>query len=1033
MACTNFGAANAYNVFLLGDHTQINSQAGGLVAVGGNANYRDYSVCAGLTESPTLTGLVVAGNINIVRGTNKGNTVIGFSSAVTAYSMSNLNGVRGQPLRDNPLDFAAIGTTLQCSSQAWGALPANGTVTNDFGTLQFRGSDPTLNVFTFDGSNASGSGVSLASANGINFSIPAGSFVLANILGNNVGFGSYSITFTGDPGPAPGRRILWNVPQATAFFHRSLNIVGSVLAPFATITANGSGQINGQLIAQSYNGNTNSFQEVFVPYGGCLPEVCNAASLTLTKTANGASSFTGVPGMAITYIVTVTNSGGAPLTNVVINDSQLGIMQTVPTIEPGQQYSFTVESIVRDGKAGTSYSNISTASSDQTAAMESSSTIGIGALPVNVSLVKTVDKMSALPGEEVVYTFRLINNGNTDLQDAVLSDPVLGIRVPLGNVFDGLLYTAAFQIPRNAAAGSEFTNVARLEASNIPEPGFITATASVSVQSAPGVTLTKTVEPTEAFPGETVRYTIGVMNDSSIASRINLRVRDDYLGLDKTIALLPSSSFVSYNPEFVIPANAAAGTKIVNTAVLVTGDETQQATAEVLVASRPGLLLLKDSDRDFANPGETVEYILTLINTGNTILTGILVTDSLTGLNETVPPIAIGGRTQLTVPYTVPASTPGGTQIVNTVVAQGGGIGQQTAASVLLINRIPLPPMPPEPPAVQPELRVTGTADRPVVFPGQSILFTGFVTNPTGVTVRNIVLESPLFQYIGLAEQLLPGQTIELQALFPVAPQTPPGTTITASLSATSVRTAPAEAVATVIVADLPRADLKLTVDKPEVLQNEVVTFQVVTTNTGNLVLTGVRIFDALGLRDVTIQRFLVGAILIGRARLTVNSPPGSVVDNTVTLTARELTSPVTDTVAITVYGLLLHLTAVPLVVAVGDEVAVSLTVTNPSPSQATEVRVGQLVPAITSVVAGSLRVNGAPRTDDPAAGVVLGNLATSQSSTITYKLVVNSEPLGGSFDIQASASFFFPATVRQLRGLSQSNSVRIVVEEGEE
>ncbi|WP_372632053.1 collagen-binding domain-containing protein [Cohnella sp.] len=35
MACTNFGTANAYNVFLLGDHTQRNSQAGGLVAVGG--------------------------------------------------------------------------------------------------------------------------------------------------------------------------------------------------------------------------------------------------------------------------------------------------------------------------------------------------------------------------------------------------------------------------------------------------------------------------------------------------------------------------------------------------------------------------------------------------------------------------------------------------------------------------------------------------------------------------------------------------------------------------------------------------------------------------------------------------------------------------------------------------------------------------------------------------------------------------------------------------------------------------------------
>lgn len=1036
MACTNFGTANAYNVFLLGDHTQRNSQAGGLVAVGGNATYTDYSVSAGLPVSPTLSGLVVAGNVNIVRGTNTGNTVIGFSSVVTTYSMNNLNGVGGQPLRDNPLDFAAIGTTLQCSSQAWAALPANGTVTNDFGTLQFRGSDPTLNVFTFDGSNVAGSGVSLASANGINFAIPAGSFVLANILGNNVGFGSYSITFSSDPGPSPGSRILWNVPQATAFFHRSLNIVGSVLAPFAAITANGSGQINGQLIAFSYDGNTNSFQEVFVPYGGCLPEVCNAANLTITKTVNGASTFTGVPGTPITFIVTVTNSGGAALTNVVINDEQLGIMQTVPTIEPGQQYSFTVDSVVRDGKAGTSYSNASTASSDQTAVEEASSTVVIGALPVNVSLVKTPDKMSATTGEEVTYTFTLINNGNTDLQDAVLTDPVLGIQVPLGTVFDGELYTATFRIPREAAPGTEFTNVARLEAANIPAPGFVTAAAVVSVEAAPGVTLTKSAEPEEVFPGDTIRYSIGVTNDSALSSRIDLRVSDEVLGLDKTIAVLPPSSFVSYNPEVTVPANAAAGSKIVNTAVLFGGNGTQEATAEVIVAARPGLLLLKDSDRDFANPGDIVQYILTLINTGNTILSGLQLTDSLTGLNETVPPIAIGGRTQIATSYTIPASTPGGTQIVNTVVAQGGGIGPQMASSVLIVSQVPLPPIPPEPPippAVQPRLEVTGTADRPIVFPEESVLFTGFVTNPTGITVRNIVLESPLFQYIGLGEQLLPGQTMELQASFPVAPQTPPGTIITASLSATSARTFPAEASVSVVVGALPRAEIDLTVDKPEVLQNEVVTFQGIAANTGNVVLTNVRIFDALRLRDVTVQRFLVGATLTGRARLTVHNPPGSIVEDTVILTANELASPLSDTVALTVYGLLLHLSAVPLVVAVGDEVAVALTVSNPSPSPATEIRVRQLVPAGTASVADSLRVNGEPRQEDPAAGVGLGSLATGQSAVITYKLTVTTEPQGGSFDIQAAAAFFFPATARRLRGESRSNAVKIVVEEGEE
>jgi len=1041
VACSNFGAANAYNVFLLGDHTQVNASAEGPVAVGGSAAYRDYSVAAGLQPSPSLTGLVIAGNVNIVRGFNAGNTVVGFSSVVTEYSMGNRNGVGGQPLRDEPVDFATAGDYLRCSSQAWGMLPANGTVTNDFGTLQFRGTDPALNVFTFDGNNVDGNGRSLSGANGINFSLPAGSFSVVNVLGNNVGFGSYSITFSGDPGASPGSRILWNVPQATSFFHGGLVILGSILAPLAVVTANGSGQLNGQLIALSYNGGTNSLQERFIPYAGCLPEVCNSSSLTISKTVNGAVTFTGAPGTALTYVVTITNTGSATLTNLAIDDPDLGIMQTVPSLDPGQQFTLSVESTVESAKAGTAYTNTATATSDQTEAQAASASVEIvvAVLPVDVTLIKTADRLSALPGDEVIYTFTLKNNGNSDLRNAVLTDPTLGIRVPLGEVFDGELFVQPFRIPRDAVPGTPFINTASLEASNLPPPGFVEASASVLVTEAPGVTLAKNADVSVAFPGDTIRYTIGVTNDSATGSRANLTVNDAFLGLGKTIAVLPPNSMVAYSPEFTVPANSPAGSLIENTAVLVSDLGNQQASAAVRVGAKPGYLLLKDSDRDFANPGDKIIYAVTVINTGNTALTNLQISDTLTGSIETIPEIGIGETSRMLFSIVVPADATNGTRIVNSVVASGGGIDPKTASALVIVDVAPvppippIPPVPPEPPAVVPELRVTGFADRATVLPNQTILFTGFVTNPVGITVRNIVLESPLFQYTGLAEQLLPGQTLELQAVFPVPPETPAGTVITASLRATSFRTAPAEAAVSVVVAALPRAELLLTTNRTEVLRNEQVTFTAVTMNTGNIDLVNVRIRDSLMLRDVTVNRFLVGATLTGSARVVASGPPGTVVEDTATLTAVQLAAPLSSTAGFAVYGLIVRIATDRSVVAVGERVNVAVTVSNPSLSFAVDIVLSQLVPSVTTAIDGSLRVDGTPRTGSPVAGVAVGTLATGASSVVQYALTVTEEPVGGTFDLSAEATFFFPLTRRQLRGVSAAVPVRILVEESEE
>ncbi|MFF2092829.1 choice-of-anchor A family protein [Paenibacillus sp. NPDC058174] len=1048
MACINFGAANAFNVFLFGDHTQVNAAAQGRVAVGGKASYRDYSVGTALPVSTTDAQLIIDGDINIIRGTNNGNTIAAPASIVTQYTMSNRNGVPAQPLIDERIDFEEVQSFLECSSAAWAALPVNGTAVSQFGGLVLTGQDPVLNVFTFDAGNIDGSGVSLAGANNVTIHIPNGSFALINLLGNNIGFGSYSITLpNGSDSVAPGSRILWNVPEAAAFFHHSLIITGSVLAPLAVVTAMGSGQLNGQLIALSYDGNTNSLMEASYPFMGCLPNLCGLPSLSVIKTAQGAAQFAGVPGTPFVYQVVLRNTGVVPLTNISINDSLLDVQQIVATLAPAEMYVCKFNAVIREGRAGEQYDNVVTVKSDQTAEQSASSRIVIESLPIDVSFVETVNKKTALPGEEVVFSYFLVNNGNAPLTDATVTDNSLRVSKTLGTVFSGELLSQTYRIPQNAKPGSVITSTGRLMAANLLFPGYLQASAAVLITENPAVSLSKRSSMEEALPGDVITYAIRISNDSIITAANNLQIIDGLLGLNKSIDTLPPDSAVTYTQLYKVPAEAPAGNTIDNTATLRSAYGVEQASNTVRIGSSPGLLIAKDVDKEFASPGDLIKYTITLINTGNTVLTDITLTDSLVGLSQTVPPIQIGEKAVVTAIYFIPRDTPTDTIISNTVVAQSPTLGTITDDASVIVTTVSLPqPQPgselePEPqPGLEPGrvpaeamLSVTGFANRSLAAPNESIVFTAILTNISGVTIRNIQLKSPLFQYNGLLQQLPPGQSYRLEGVFAVLPDTPPGTVIKGSLTVNSTQTEEMTVSANVVVLASPNVSLELFVAPTEVIQGEAVNYVVRIRNTGNVDLTNVFIRDSLLLRSVRLNRFVEGSDLRGNVRVVVRAAPGSVVTDRVKLTSDQLNLD-SSVAAYTVFGLAVQLSANRSAAMAGDTIVFSVTVTNPSLTEATGITLLELLPPLTSALPGSLTRNGVPLpANNFSAGVPLGELAPGNSIVLTYGVILKAETSNGLLPAQVSATFFFPSTSRQLRGVSDSNQLVLTIEEEEE
>jgi choice-of-anchor A domain-containing protein/uncharacterized repeat protein (TIGR01451 family) len=283
MACSspNLGAASAFNVFVFGNHTQSNTDAGGRIAVGGNATYTNYSVSSGITPLPapgSLDTLIVGGSMNITNAQNyAGNSVISPSGTVIKYTMTNPNVTLPQPVVGDRIDFAAAETYLNNASLVWGALMPNGQVVLSYCTLFLIGTDPDLNVFTFDGADINGSGSRLDTICGLVINAPLSSTVLVNINGVNVGFGSYQMFRNNDNSqfpqagssatPQQAQLILFNFPQATSWFSQSIGIEGSVLAPFANLST-GYGHIDGSIIGLSLSG---SIEEENYLFQGCLP------------------------------------------------------------------------------------------------------------------------------------------------------------------------------------------------------------------------------------------------------------------------------------------------------------------------------------------------------------------------------------------------------------------------------------------------------------------------------------------------------------------------------------------------------------------------------------------------------------------------------------------------------------------------------------------------------------------------------------------------------------------------------------------
>jgi choice-of-anchor A domain-containing protein len=234
------GVAGDFNGFVFGNLNSAGQDTEGRLAVGGNFTASNYGVGVTLTNSHgTRDDLVVGGNMNAIGAWQvfNGNAVWGASLTASPTTPN------GNTHQGTPVDFAAAQAYLTAKSAYWGSLAATGTSVLTFSTLTITGTNPGLNVFQVaqsDWQNSSDKQIH----------IPVGATALINIAGTSISYQgglalNGSSSAAGNPA-LPG--VLYNFPNATSISNNNIALLGSLLAPLATLTING-GNIDGNGIA----------------------------------------------------------------------------------------------------------------------------------------------------------------------------------------------------------------------------------------------------------------------------------------------------------------------------------------------------------------------------------------------------------------------------------------------------------------------------------------------------------------------------------------------------------------------------------------------------------------------------------------------------------------------------------------------------------------------------------------------------------------------------------------------------------------
>ncbi len=581
-------------------------------------------------------------------------------------------------------------------------------------------------------------------------------------------------------------------------------------------------------------------------------------------------------GDVITYTYTLKNIGNVTLTGPFsVDDDKATVTCTDPldgqlTPQEEMTCSATYTITQADLDAG-SVTNLATGHANTlggTPVNSNNASATVTAIPLPaLTIVKTAAPATYVSvGDVISYSFVVTNSGNVTLHEAIVVHDDKATdescdALPAGGLAPGesINCTASYAITQADLDAGTVTNAAYATSGATQSN---TDTETVTAEQNPALSIVKSVtETTYDETTDVLHYSYIVTNTGNVTLEAPFTVHDDKATDESCPAapgsLTPGASITCTASYAITQADLDAGAVTNHAyATVLYHDETVTSNTDqktVTATQLPALALVKEGSFEmgpdgFAAPGELISYSFSVTNTGNITLHNVLVTDPLMGMSAITceggsNPIAVlevGVTRYCTATYPVTQVDIDRGYVDNTATADSNETGPVTDD-----NHEELPQLP----GLALDKTVTSTG--PYDSVGDLIEYQMVATNTGLMTLTNVTItDHPLAGGLTCSPEqpatLAPGATLTCTGAYSLQQSDLNGGSVTNVATADADQTDPVTDTITVPLSQSPALALEKSVTStgPYDSVGDVIAYQLVATNTGNITLHGVSITD---------------------------------------------------------------------------------------------------------------------------------------------------------------------------------------------
>lgn len=624
--------------------------------------------------------------------------------------------------------------------------------------------------------------------------------------------------------------------------------------------------------------------------------ISRAAAFTTLKTVDLATVTAPGP---LTYTITLTNTGNVSLTSVTPVDTLpnggVGVLsapvESLPAgasgvLDVGEVWTYTLVYNVSQAEieAGLPLINTVEVTTAEVPSPQDSVTTTVARF-YSLSVDKVVDQTTvSVAGTVLNYTVTLRNTGNVALTGLTLVDTLpdgsAGVLTFTGGDTDGdnaldvdevWTYSGVYTVTQpDIDGGQQLVN--RVRASATERPGFVEDEATTSVAQNPEILIEKDVDRDTISTTSLLNYTIVVTNTGNVA--LTNVVLTDILpngaagvlggpsGDAGVAGTLEVGEAWTYTATYqTTQAELDAGADLINTVSVTAtdpgGNVTDSDTAVTALVRVPGMLVKKSVDQTTISAPGTLNYVISVSNTGNVALTGVTPVDTLpdgtvgtlTGPNGDTDgdnELDVGETWTYLTTYAVDqVMIDAGAALTNVVAVQSAQTPSQQASAVTNISGAP-------------GLIVTKTVDQSVISAPGTLNYVIRLRNTgnvslTGVTPVDTLPNGTVGTLTGPSGDadndgvLDVGETWAYGATYAVdQAQIDARNPLTNSVTVQTAQTAPQTATAVTTIEATPSLSIVKTVDRASASTPTRLNYAITVTNTGNQSLGSVVLNDTL-------------------------------------------------------------------------------------------------------------------------------------------------------------------------------------------